>query len=298
MNFTKDNWYSWQYDGEKFGKPDGGKLKTFYSKTDKHLTFKEALIENARATVDAFPNEQLDLMFSGGIDSEIILQAFKEIGHPIRVNIFKYENAYNFYDVQHALRACQLVGIKPNVIDFNLEKFYENDAYDLMCVVKCSHARAMPHLAFMDYVDGIPIFGSGDPRFYRPHDNYSEKATWLVQDAEYDIAWFRYAEMIERQAIMQWLKWTPEVVASMTETKWFKALTNDEYPGKLGPNSTKIEGYREAFPLEQREKRTGFELTDKLVLPVQKAHHEKFGVIYGQMAERTVPEFLEEIWVK
>jgi hypothetical protein len=300
--FTERNWYKWYYgESEAFAWPTPGKaLRTEYGRYQRPLlSFHEALTFNAAATVDYFGSIPFDLLFSGGVDSELMLRAYLDIGHPVHVNIIRFENSYNAYDVDYATRVCEALNVTPTYIDFNLAKFYENDALDLMESSLCSHARAVPHLKFVELVDGLPMLASGDPRFYRPHDDYSVRAEWLVQDAEYDLAWYRHTQAIGQPAIMQWLKWTPGVIAAMTQLTWFKELTNDMYPGKLGPNSTKLEGYREAHPdLLAREKRTGLESAEHLVHPVQQAHNRRHheDPPYSQTYERTVTSFLEELW--
>jgi hypothetical protein len=81
------------------------------------------------------------------------------------------------------------------------------------------------------------------------------------------------------------------------QMQWFTKITNDEYYGKLGFNSTKIIGYKEAYPdLIERKKQTGFEKVDLLINEVESFLKTKYkGLPYRQTVDRTIAEFQLEI---
>jgi hypothetical protein len=299
MIFSEGNWYKWYYGNSKpFARADGEQFRTTYGPIEGPIKpFKQALLDNARSTVEHYPNEKFDLLFSGGIDSELMLRAYLEIGHPIRVNIFRYENNFNLYDVSYAVVVCEQLGVPYKIIDFNLQKFYENDAVRISEQAQSDRPRALVQLVFLEYLDGLPISGSSDCRWFRPHADYSVKAEWRVEDFEHDVAMDRFAASQDRSAIMQWFKWSPQMVISWFKLDWFKRLVNDEIPGKLGVVSTKIDGYREAYPaLLMRAKKTGFESIDHLVQPVEDYLKQKNGgLIYRQTTDRSINEFSIEM---
>ena len=108
--FYRDNWLTWNYDnGEAYGpkvKPSSKfniTLKNVITRPIK--SYHEELLENAKAIRDTFTGD-LDLLFSGGIDSEIILRVYHDLKIPINVYIFKYENNYNHKELAHAFRIC------------------------------------------------------------------------------------------------------------------------------------------------------------------------------------------------
>jgi hypothetical protein len=112
--FSENNWYKWSYgSSESFARADGvSELKTSYGRFEGSIpSFEEALLHNAKSTIDHYPNEQFDLLYSGGIDSELVLRTYKALGHPVRVNIFRYENDYNIYDVSHAVVTCEALNV-------------------------------------------------------------------------------------------------------------------------------------------------------------------------------------------
>jgi hypothetical protein len=99
-------------------------------------------------------------------------------------------------------------------------------------------------------------------------------------------------------AIAQWFKWTPELVLAYAELDWFKNLViNNKWTGREGVTSTKIIGYREAYPdLLHRDKKTGMEPIDSLINEFERFLEKKNnGLLYRQVVPRTLDELKKEI---
>lgn len=292
MIHTYNDWFKWGYD-------ENGKLWTKY---DKHngfqlLSFAEAIRYNAIKTIEDHPDETFDMMFSGGIDSEVLLRAYIDLGQPIRANIFRYEDNINEYDMSYAEQIVKELKIPYKIIDFNIVDFYKKgDALKVYEIAKTSHARALPNLKFMDYVDGLPIYATSDIRWYRPSTDYSSRCEWRMQDFEYEFAWSHYADKINRKALMQWFRYTPEMVSGWMQSAWFRQLVSDKFYGKLGIMSTKYLGYAEVYDnLRRREKKTGFEMIEDVIKEFQQSLPNTDGVYpYAQIVDRTMTEFYEE----
>jgi hypothetical protein len=300
MYTSENNWYKWQYgDGQLFGRQSGNlPLKTFYSRSDSPIgSFKEELHKAAKSTLDHYPGLRPSIFFSGGLDSELILRSYIEIGANPKVFIIRYENDLNIYDVSYAITICTMLKIDYTLVDFNLQKFYENDAEQVAADAQIDRPRMLPHVKFTDCADGLIIIGHSDVRWYRPHDDYNLKATWLAQDFEHDLGCDKYNMLHSRTAIYQWWKWSPGLVLSYTKLKWFKQLVNDEIYGKLGINSTKILGFREIYPdLIHREKQTGFERIDATISEFEAFLNKKYnGLPYRQFVDRTLDQLSIEI---
>lgn len=301
MIFTSENnWYSWSYgDGPKFGRQQGsGKLHTHYGKFNGYVSsFNKELTNAVSSTLDHYINIRPSILFSGGVDSEIILRSYLKIGANPKVYIIRYENDYNIYDVSYAVTICSLLNVPYTIIDFNLKKFYENDAERVSELSQIDRPRALPQCKFVDLVDGLPIICSSDLTGVRSNDDYSLKGSWFIRCWEHDIGWSKYLRETNRQGIAEMFKWTPGLVVSFMQLKWFNKVINDEYYGKLGFNSTKIIGYREVYPdLIDRKKQTGFEKTDSLVNEFELFLQKKYnGLPYRQYVDRTPDQLKLEI---
>lgn len=298
---SENNWYQWNYGvGEKFGRrtnKDERLVTSFLPYTGKIKSFRQELNNVASSIRDHYSNLSPCVMFSGGADSEVVIRSFLDIGITPDVYIFRYENDYNIYDVSYAITVCSMLGINYKLIDFNLKKFYENDAEQISEISQIDRPQALPQLKFMDYVDGLPVYGASDISLTRSNDNYSAKGTWNISCWEHDVGWSKYAKTINRPAVMEWFKWTPGVVISVTQLQWFKNLIDDQYIGKLGTNSTKILGYQEAYQdIINRSKKTGFEKLDTLSLELEKFFEHKYkGLIFRDTCQRSLVDLYTQI---
>lgn len=299
-NFTQDNWYQWRYgDEELFGRqPSDLQLSTIYSPFNGHIgTFKEELEKAAASTLDAYPGLQPCIFFSGGVDSELMIRSYVNIGANPKIFIVRYENDLNIYDVSYAITVCASLGLEYNLIDFNLKKFYENDALTVAKEAQIDRPRMLPHLKFTDCADGLIIVGHSDIAWHRPSSDYNTRVAWMAKDFEHDLGCDKYNALHNRDAIYQWWKWTPGLVLSYTRLDWFQSLIADKYEGKLGINSTKLFGFREIYPdLIARKKQTGFEKIDPLIAEVEdEIERMNGGLIYRQSVDRTLHQLEQEI---
>lgn len=300
---SENNWYQWRYDdNELFGDrtSEHQSMHTIYTKSDKPvLSFKDELHIAARSTLEQYHGLKPCIFFSGGVDSEVVLRAYLNIGVTPDIYIIRYENDLNIYDVSYAITICSMLSVDYTIIEFNLFKFYENDAETISELSQIDRPRALPHLKFLDYIEDnqFGIYGIGDPRWSRTHDDYNTKSEWLLIDQEHDTGWDKYLIHKNVPAIAQWFKWTPGLVLSYTKLQWFQKLISDHYYGKLGVTSTKILGYREAYTdLLERKKQTGFEKIDTLIDEFEKHLINKYnGLIYRGTHVRTLDQLWTEI---
>jgi hypothetical protein len=299
MLTAENNWYSWSYGdlGSFTRQPGGLKFNTHFSKfTGEVGTFKKELLNAAKSTVD-HSTGKIVILFSGGADSEIMLRAFLDIGAAIEVVIARYENDYNIYDVSYAVTICSMLNVQYKIVDINLQKFYENDAERMSELAQIDRPRALPYCKLLEMIDGFPVMGASDLSIWRTNDDYSTNGEWMNRCWEHDIGWSKFLRYMDKPGVAEWFKWTPGLVLSYMNLEWFRKLTNDEYYGKLGPNSTKIIGYREAYPdLISRKKQTGFEKIDLLVNEFEEFLNKKYtGLPYRQSTDRPLSSLYTEI---
>jgi hypothetical protein len=295
---SENNWYAWSYGDRLFGRQTGNDLfNTHFTYHNGRIgTFKEELLNAARSTMDYCKSKPV-ILFSGGIDSEIMLRSFLEIGVTPEIVIARYENDYNIYDVSYAVTICSMLNVSYSILDFNLQKFYENEAERMSELAQIDRPRALPYCKLLEIVDGFPIMGASDLSPWRTTDDYNIKGTWLMRCWEHDIGWSKFLREINKPGIAEWFKWTPGLVLSYMNTIWFNKLVNDKYHGKLGSNSTKIIGYREAYPdLIERKKQTGFEKIDFLVEEVEQSLYKKYNSLpYRGHVDRSIDDLYIEI---
>lgn len=267
--YLQDNWTHWNY-AEHDSLFRQNLTDTFQVEFDSCpgtvASLRAESIAACESIRDTYPNERLCLMFSGGAESEVMVRAFLAAKIPIDVYIARFEKDYNIYDVSHAVVACEAMQVPYKIIDFDLTHFFEHRAEHYACASQIFEPFLLPHLAFSEMVDGVPILAGGEVALQRADSDYSKKGTWLVEEKEYNWGWAKYFLSTNRPAIPDWCRWTSNLYLSWMQLHWFKRLINDEYYGKLGINSTKIEGYREQWPeLIPRVKAHGFEHIGNMV---------------------------------
>lgn len=296
---SENNWYKWWYgSGSMFGRQTSNlPFNTSYGGglNGSIGSFKEEMLTAARSTMDHYSGLKPCVYFSGGLDSELVLRSYLDIGADPIVNIFRFENHINEYDVSYAIVICETLGVKYNIIDFNVKKFFENDAESISDIAQIDRPRGLPQLQFLDYTEGFAVLGIGDPRWTR---SVKDNTPWILLDQEHDTGWDKYILHKGMPAIAQWFKWTPELVLAYTETQWFKDLVlNNKWSGREGVTSTKLIGYREAYPdLLERTKKTGMEPIDSLINEFEEFLKKKYnGLPYRQVVPRTIDELRKEI---
>ena len=64
----------------------------------------------------------LTLLFSGGLDSEYMINIFRDAGIKFKVAIISYGH-YNSHDTNYAYEYCNAKGITPIIVDIDIEHF-------------------------------------------------------------------------------------------------------------------------------------------------------------------------------
>lgn len=304
--FTLNNWFEWYYDDELFGRQDLNNFKKFTSRYNSNIkllgTYKEELHKTARNTLEVFNGKDLTLCFSGGIDSEVVLRSYLEIGHPIKVIIYRYENNINEYDVYHAIKVCEQLGSPYKIIDFNLKKFFEHDASAMIEVCQVDKPLQLVGCKMLEITEGIPIMGEGDPLInLRPTYNANDETSyyWAVTDWSVEFCREQYVRHINKISIPAWLHYRPEVVLSCLESEYVHKLVTNQYKGIYSCLSNKYDQYSVYFPdIINRTKVSGFENVPNDIVDEFRKHMIKTNgteMKYMQPHDRTVRQAINEL---
>jgi hypothetical protein len=259
-----NNWMSYSFHGVEYGskKHENSVMSiNFNNKVSKPLpTYKDALFNNARIMRDSY-REPFDVCLSGGIDSEVVVRVFKELGITHNTFIFRCENNYNVRDVTGAISLCEELNIQYKIIDFNLQQFYENDALELLHKTYTPYAGRLPRLKFIDYLDNIPVFCDGEPYWKRTlGSDYSQKSEWFFELAEQCYGVSLYAKQINRTVMGDWYEFTPEVMLTYVQLPFVQRLLNDQIVGKTSNATSRVHIHQEFFPnIKHKEKLVGYE---------------------------------------
>ena len=274
-----NNWMSYSFNdgplyGNKTSREDIFKLHIANDIKIKNLSYKESLYYNARMIAENYP-QPFDVLFSGGIDSEIVIRIFKELGISQNVYIFEFENDHNIQDVTCAKKICKNLGIKLNLIKWNLQHWIENEAYEMYQKTFHPKLGRMIRFAWFDYLDNVIVTGEGEPYWRRDLENdYAKRSPWRLYWAENYFASSIYANLVGRTVIGEWYNYTPEIVATFHKLPLIQKLLNDEIPGKISCWSSRTDVHKEYWPdIFHKSKLMGYE---------------------GLLAPGAVPEFMKD----
>jgi hypothetical protein len=278
----KNNWLTWSYDSVIKGNKTHPSAKfelhfkpTIFGKVESYY---DELVNNAKLIRDTYTGK-FDLLLSGGVDSEVVLRIYHSLGVPINVFIFQYENNYNYRDVAHAKRICEELNVKYKLIDFNLEKFVENDAHDLWLECYVANVCRLPHLKMLEYLDNIPIIGTGEPEWHKINGK------WLFELSEGSFTWQIHQYHKGRTVIADWYNYSPEVAASYMHLPIVQQLFNNNFYNHKTTVAIKGQIYQQYWPsLELRTKLVGFEgdgPTYNIEPPFMKQFNEQYIIKTG-----------------
>lgn len=259
------NWMSYSFDdgpmlGPKLTKDSVFKLHFANSVRVKDLHYYDALKYNAQMVADNFSGP-FDVLLSGGIDSEIVVRINHMLGINQKVYTFRLENNYNVRDVESAQSICDNLGIKLNIIDWNLQHWIENEAYDIYKLTHSPIVERMVRFAWFKYFDNTIVMGEGEPYWRREMgSDYSKRSEWHLHWVEDYFMSSIYANLTGQKVIGEWYNYTPEVVKSFHKLSLIKKLLNDEIPGKISCWSSRTEIHKALFPeIKDKVKLVGYE---------------------------------------
>lgn len=260
-----NNWMTYNFDdgpvfGPKLSKDSIFKIQFANNLPIKDLHYFDALKYNAQMVAENFKGP-FDILLSGGVDSEIVVRINQLLGIKQNIFTFRLEDDLNIRDVESAKNICNNLGIKLNVIDWNLKKWVENDAYAVYQKTFSPIIERMVRFDWFKYFDNTIIMGEGEPYWRRElAGDYTKKSDWHLYWVEDYFMSSIYANLTGQTIVGEWYNYTPEVVKSFHKLPIVKQLLNDRIPGKISCWSSRRSIHLPMFPsIEIRPKLVGYE---------------------------------------
>lgn len=258
-----NNWIEWAYDGKLYSPKltPSSSMSMQFKKTEatpvrSHF---EELKNNARLTRENF-NGELDLFFSGGVASQVMLYSYLEERIPVNIYITRYKNNLNARDYNTAARICEGMGLSFNTIDIDLEKFFEHDAEAIFKKSFCIDTNNLLIMKMIEYSNGVPIIANKEPYIFRPALSYDKKVDWNLKIFEDNLSIASYLLSCNRQAISNWFFYSPNILLSTFENPTVKELMSDKIYGKMSLLSSRCNMYKQYWPrIVDRVSQNGYE---------------------------------------
>ena len=230
-------------------------------------------------------NDDVTILYSGGIDSEMIVRTFHSLGLNFNVKIFKFENNLNKHDIDYAIKTCDELNIKPIIQTVNLEKWLENDLYDYAKPLMSASPQIALHYYMIDNTPGYVIMGEGriSPRRCGAHydmETFTHKPIYFMESygEKWGVSqWFKYRN---RKGCPKFYRYTPELeyayaTEQTTKDFVFNGMSVDMKLRNFKFVKTGL--FQKYFPTVQyKSKYTGFEK----VMDLDKVYRDKLAELY------------------
>ena len=243
------NSFVWGYNNVPFSFRKSKKDKYFrkYGKlTREPLPWREECIATAKLIYEEANGEIPFIMFSGGMDSQVVAEAFRLAGVPFNVVTVELNNSWNWHDMRFAVDWCNTYNIKHTILKLDVIKFWESgEAWDIGYPVQSFSPQFCVTSWGIDQVEGFPVVGYGEADLIR--NKKIPNRAWDV-DTEILRVQERYLLYKKRHGAGSFFKYTPELKTSqLLDRETIKFANNIEYTD-TGLQYHKNEIYISHFP--------------------------------------------------
>ena len=220
----------------------------------------------AQAMIGKYGADNITLLYSGGCDSEIILQSFVGNGIiPGRVLFLNYGEGMNDYDRAWATRFCKFNGIKLEEMAIPATEILQSgEALELCEKYQCAQSGAALYLYAMERLCKDSYVVAGDEPylelFNNPLDGTSE---WSFVAREWTFSQWKVFHYNGVDGCPNFLQWTAELWAAFLLDpilQWCVSQT-----AYTTTNQIKYDLYQQRFFVRKRHKSTGMEKFGHLI---------------------------------
>jgi hypothetical protein len=164
----------------------------------------------------------------------------------------------NHLELQRGRNICQDLGIKQTVIDLDLKKFFETDAYDIWTTGYYLNAGRLVHMKMLEYMDNTPLFCDGV--IQSAYAISRHRGEWLIRFKEISLSLANYANRIGRPVVANVFDFSPRPLARFLRIPTVAGLFTDRLPEVNDYSVIKYQLMNQLYPdIAIRPKMTGWE---------------------------------------
>lgn len=237
-------------------------------------SFREVCVQSAIEISETSSklNKKPLILYSGGIDSEVIIIAFLLSGKPFDVAHVKYFPDLNSHETAYVRRFCDRHKI--NLKEFTVDPIEFFSRSDTLFNAEKDNARLIELQLITSITDSIkdeyfPVSDHPGVMLFRDNLNLREKSKWYWKDFEHLSAYYFHCLRNNVNACPSFYHWSPEIILSFLLDPMIRDLTNNIPLGKITIRTTTLPFYQNNFPdfeIEERLKYNGFEFIPKKII--------------------------------
>jgi hypothetical protein len=218
------------------------------------LNFRDECLATARLIASKSPKPPV-IFFSGGIDSEVVLQSFVEAKLPFRLVTIRFNNGLNNHELEYVKGTCEKLKVATEFIDLDVPNFWRQRLLEFADPVRSVSPQLLVMMWAMDQFENYPILGSGECVLRKEESSQ----IWSLHEKEKIAAWYRHLLLRKKNGCPGFFQFTPELILSYLQDKMIVDLIENDKNLLISNYSIKLQFYQQHFELIPREKYTGFE---------------------------------------
>ena len=228
------------------------------SGASKPLSLREECLLAAKEILDHC--DRPAILFSGGIDSEVVLRSFLALGARPDVFFLRFKGGLNDHDHKWAREFMDSVGAKLQIIELDVEDFFESGrAFEMAHRYQASHLEFCTTLYLMQELpDRFVVLGSGEPYFMRLKRSPVSAYSWYHCERENAFCWSKFL-MDSPGSGARFFHARQEIHLAYARELRAMGLFDGAFPGKISSATLKPQIFAKAFDCPLRPKYTGFE---------------------------------------
>lgn len=230
------------------------------------MTFAQEGVNTASILTEKYGAENICLFYSGGGDSEIILQSFIGAGR-IPGKIIFLDYGTNLYDRYFALTFAKFYGIKVETIPFDaVEMLSSGESFEVCNKYQCGQIGLSFYLKVIEeHCKTHYVVTGDDPYIENMYNPLTNTRQWQFFAREPFYALWKVFIQNGVDGCPNFIQYSPELFASFFNDRVMKHLRDPAQTKFTTSNQVKQTLYRNNFFLRHREKSTGMEVFGTLI---------------------------------
>lgn len=242
-----------------------GKIET------RPVSFRQAAIDSATEISKRCKkiNKIPLILYSGSIDSELIVAAFITAEVEFVVGHMKYMPYYNQHETQYVHKFCG--NYKLQLQEFEVDAIKYLQTAQTMLDAAADNARQIELQFITTMTDTIknkyyPVSNHPGVMLYRGDADLNEPSKWYWKDYEHLASFYFHCMRKQLEACPSFFHWSPEIILAFLLDPLIDDLVSNRIYGKISIRTSTLPLYLNAFPefnFETRPKYRGFEYMSK-----------------------------------
>lgn len=228
-------------------------------------SFRDELYKSMSRIVDTH-GTKLNLYYSGGADSEVMLRVLLDLGVRPKVFTIRFSDGSNDHETNNAISFCESHGLAPVLVDHNIHQYIHEQQYmELAVKYTCSQLAYLTVMESVRLHADAPVLLGGEvylqkhqrigPEVYTPEEWY-----YIYREDE-DAFTHRFSDGEGIPVINEVFTYSPGLLYSYLTDPIIAEVANNQVPGKITLLSIKKKVYEKhlGYALNAQTKYHGYE---------------------------------------